>query len=212
MTEGNLRVVLGDLQHVALVTEARAENQLTALVRKVLGRIERRLILANIGLKNQLILAETQRLRGLLESVDMARAVALVLVADQQHTDLQLLLRNHGLRGAVRRRRALRLRGSLRLRLCAAAATRKQESRGNQCAEHLCRLFHIILPELLFVSFLYNIFPPRSQALLKSGPRASLTASASRLPARAGRAAGIFPVDRRAYRPRAQTSRDPRRH
>ena len=75
-------MVLCDLQHITLIAETRAENQLTALVCEILGRIERRLVLADVGLQNQLILAEPKRLCRFLESVDVACAVTLVLVAD----------------------------------------------------------------------------------------------------------------------------------
>ncbi len=87
--ENHVGILGGGLDHIGLMGEAVGENHLAALVGKADGRVVAGLVLENPVLINDLIVGEAEGLLGLLDPLDVSIGITLVLVADEDHADLQ---------------------------------------------------------------------------------------------------------------------------
>ena len=94
MRELEIRVILRDFHEVILVAEAGSEHQLAAVRDKILCGICAALILADVGLLDQLILGKAELLDCGLDASHVRLGVALVLIADVDDADLQVFLRD----------------------------------------------------------------------------------------------------------------------
>ena len=100
VAELNVRIFLGGLHHVGLMTEGVCEDDVAALVGKVDSRIIAGLILGDIRLLDDLVGGEAEGLRHLLDAVHVGFRVAFVLIADIDDADLDLVCGDAGTCGS----------------------------------------------------------------------------------------------------------------
>ena len=135
MTELYIREILRSLQHERTMSEAVRKDNLAAVIHKIGGSVIAGLIFSDIGLRDDLIVRESEGLLHLLDTCHMRGGIPFILIADINDADLEIFLLNalsrsrlSGCRRSLRscccslcRSACLRL-GSLRSAVCAAAS------------------------------------------------------------------------------------------
>ena len=92
MAELNLRILLGCLDHIGLMSKAVGKYDLASLVCQVHGCILGCLILWNVPLNNDLIVRQAQCLLHLHGAGIVGSCISLVLIAYVDKTNLQIFL------------------------------------------------------------------------------------------------------------------------
>ena len=88
--EGDIGVLLGNLDHVGLMAVGIGEDGLAALADQVLGGIGAVRAFLDLVLPDDLVVGHAQLGGGVLDALDVGGGIALGLVTDQDHTDLQV--------------------------------------------------------------------------------------------------------------------------
>ena len=103
VAELHLGVLLGDLDHVRLVTEAVGKDDVAAGVHQISGDLGALLVLAHVGLEDVVGIGEAQIGNGLLGGVDEVQVVGGVLIVqgDEAHLHSSGLLAVVGAVGVV---------------------------------------------------------------------------------------------------------------
>ena len=91
MAELDVRIFGGGLEHIALLAEAGGDDDVAAVFRQVNGGLVGGFGFGNVVLNHNLVVGEAKGSLGFLEALDVIGAVALVLVANADVANLDLV-------------------------------------------------------------------------------------------------------------------------